>query len=351
MLESINNQIEDSVNYLMQSVHQQKTHRHITSSPSTNSELINHIKKGQLSANQVHVLTADTQTQGRGQNGRSWQSPMGNVYLSLFYPKCHRLHPLDMPISGLLSLCVGYSLSNLDIIKTLNNGLDTPIGVKWANDIGFYQPIDKKTANSEHLHKEIVDGRASLPPAQTLIQFRKLSGILIEPVMSKGNLLGVVVGVGLNVKNAPKLCKQTQEGMGYQSTSIAQLIEQAESKAASKKSDKTIDCPQVADLYRPICKQILTAILCHQYITQPNKNSVRQDFLAHFAMSDVLMGRTLSICADERQSPTSLGDSLDAEQMAYTAKALGIDDQGCLQIQKDDGKVMRLFSAKIKVIA
>ncbi|PIE46846.1 MAG: biotin biosynthesis protein BioC [Gammaproteobacteria bacterium] len=347
MMASITNQIQDNVNYLMQSIHQQNTHRHITSSPSTNSELISQIKNGQLSASQVHVLSADTQTQGRGQNGRSWQSPKGNVYLSVFYPKYHPLHPLTMPISGLLSLCVGYCLSNLDIVKTLNSHLQTPIGVKWANDIGFYQHIDKLSVNSEVLSRKTLDDFTDSPQAQTIIEFCKLSGVLIEPVINEGNSLGVVVGVGLNVQNAPKLCKITQEGMGYQSISIAELIKKAE----SKNTQIAIDCPQVADLYRPICKQILTAILCHQYITQPNKNRVLQDFLVHFAKADVLKGRTLSICADLRKNTTNLVEASDIEQTAYTAKALGIDEQGCLQLQKDDGKVMRLFSAKIKVIA
>ncbi len=115
-------------------------HRHLVSSGSTNSELISEVQAGALDATQMHLLTAETQSSGRGQHGRSWQSPRGNVYLSLY-------HPVHTPISGLLSLIIGIELAKMPVIQTLNEQLRakelTPIGVKWANDLGFYQPSDK----------------------------------------------------------------------------------------------------------------------------------------------------------------------------------------------------------------
>ena len=140
-------------------------HRHVVSSPSTNSELIDAIRDGALCAGEVHLLTAETQTAGRGQRERSWQSPRGNVYLSLY-------HPVQMPVSGLLSLIIGVELAKMPIIQMLNTQLQaqglTPIGVKWANDLGFYntQETDKNTQETD----------------ENLIYFSKLAGILIEPV-------------------------------------------------------------------------------------------------------------------------------------------------------------------------
>ena len=102
-------------------------HRHVASSASTNSELIEALQNGSLDVATVHVLTAETQSAGRGQHGRSWQSPRGNVYLSLY-------HPVHMPISGLLSLIIGLELAKMPVIQTLNEQLQaqkmTPIGVK-----------------------------------------------------------------------------------------------------------------------------------------------------------------------------------------------------------------------------
>ena len=57
------------------------THRHVASSVSTNSELIDAVQNSALNAAEMYLLTAETQSAGRGQRGRSWQSPHGNVYL------------------------------------------------------------------------------------------------------------------------------------------------------------------------------------------------------------------------------------------------------------------------------
>ena len=61
-------------------------HRHLSSSTSTNSELLEALQAGELDSNDKQLLTAETQTAGRGQHTRSWQSPPGNVYLSLYHP-------------------------------------------------------------------------------------------------------------------------------------------------------------------------------------------------------------------------------------------------------------------------
>lgn len=104
-------------------------HRHLTTSASTNSELIADVQNSRLNAAEMHLLTAETQSAGRGQHGRSWQSPRGNVYLSLYYP-------VHMPISGLLSLIIGVELAKMPVIQILNEQLRaqglTPIGVNEA---------------------------------------------------------------------------------------------------------------------------------------------------------------------------------------------------------------------------
>ena len=85
-------------------------HRHLSSSKSTNSELLEALQAGELDSNDKQLLTAETQTAGRGQHTRSWQSPPGNVYLSLY-------HPINTPISGLLSLMIGLELAKMPIIR------------------------------------------------------------------------------------------------------------------------------------------------------------------------------------------------------------------------------------------
>ena len=95
-------------------------HRHVVSSPSTNSELIEALQAAEVDINDKQLLTAETQTAGRGQHTRSWQSPAGNVYLSLY-------HPIDSAISGLLSLIIGLELAKMPVIESLNEQLKAEI--------------------------------------------------------------------------------------------------------------------------------------------------------------------------------------------------------------------------------
>ena len=117
-------------------------HRHLDTSASTNSELIADIETGKLDSDKVHLLTADSQSGGRGQHKRSWQSPLGNVYLSVY-------HPYQAPVSGLLSLIVGVKLAGMPVIETMNKQLRAkgliPIGVKWANDSVSYTHLTLPT--------------------------------------------------------------------------------------------------------------------------------------------------------------------------------------------------------------
>ncbi|CAG0907212.1 unnamed protein product, partial [Cyprideis torosa] len=113
-----------------------------------------------------YVVQAMTMNQGRGRQGKSWDAPMGNVYLSaLLRPTC------GIERAGELAFVVAVALS-----EALDNYLDHDKHVKtlkWPNDI-------------------LIDGL-------------KVSGILLESNMSDGVLDGLVVGIGVNVFNAPDL--------------------------------------------------------------------------------------------------------------------------------------------------
>ena len=293
------------------------THRHVTSSASTNSELIDAVQDATLDATELHLLTAETQSAGRGQRGRSWQSPRGNVYLSLY-------HPVHMPISGLLSLIIGVELAKMPIIQRLNEQLRaqslTPIGVKWANDLGFYQ-------NSSEADKA--------EPDTQIIQFNKLAGILIEPVWKAGKLVGVVMGVGLNVQAAPKLTAQTCEGMSYQAISLQDIY-------GMLASDNANSLPTLQTLYQQISEALLAAMTRFEHfdIERPTGHTYYLDsFLQEFATMDALAGRCLRI-SQEHNGQTEI----------LTGYACGIDTHGCLQLRQDNGNISALFTGRIDVI-
>ncbi|MFK3916498.1 biotin--[acetyl-CoA-carboxylase] ligase [Psychrobacter sp. NPDC078501] len=313
-------------------------HRHVASSASTNSELIEALQNGSLDVATVHVLTAEAQSAGRGQHGRSWQSPRGNVYLSLY-------HPVHMPISGLLSLIIGLELAKMPIIQTLNEQLQaqglTPIGVKWANDLGFYQQAQSQ---SEELPKEqsitdssVLDSVLNSNVAnQRTLPFNKLAGILIEPVTKAGRLVGVVLGIGLNVQAAPKLTTQTSEGMSYQAVSLQDINERLplETRSASLS-----DLPM---LYQQMCKALMAAMTRFEHLgtEQPTGHTYYLDsFLEQFATMDALSGLRLRVTQDYNN-----------EEKVITGIACGVDTHGCLQLRQDSGKISTLFTGRIDVI-
>ena len=284
-------------------------HTHLASTHSTNSQLIDWMvlsyqDQSPTDHNRPHLLTADTQSGGRGQHGRTWQSPLGNVYLSLYVPTQAYALPQNLCLSyrldGRLSLCVGYQLSQIPIIEHINQtrlAKHLPIiGVKWVNDVGFYQPQD------------------NLPD-----QFQKLSGILIEPVNVAGHMLGVVVGVGVNIAHAPALTQQTQEGLNYQAVSLQDLTKQR---------------LQPRDFYQPISDAIANAI---GQFNQLQAAEASQQFIHDFAQKDVLKNKHLQI------------HNALSEQ-SITGIAAGIDAQGCLLIEQADGSIQTIWTGTIQVL-
>lgn len=106
-----------------------------------------------------HWLRAERQTAGRGRLGRDWHSPVGNLQASTLI----RLRPGDPSIAG-LGLLVGVALYEA-LAELLP---DADLSLKWPNDV--------------------MAGTA------------KLAGILLE---RSGD--AVIVGVGVNVREAPRL--------------------------------------------------------------------------------------------------------------------------------------------------
>ena len=113
------------------------------------------------------LLVAETQTSGRGRQGRVWHSTAG---LSLTFSLAL---PLNPPAWSGLSLAVGVALA--DALDPPQDAQPPRIGLKWPNDLWLMD----------------APGRG-----------RKLGGILIETV-AVGERRMVVIGIGLNVLPQP----------------------------------------------------------------------------------------------------------------------------------------------------
>ncbi|HET6159182.1 MAG TPA: biotin--[acetyl-CoA-carboxylase] ligase [Dongiaceae bacterium] len=104
------------------------------------------------------VIRADSQTAGRGRRGRSWNSPIGNLYASLL------LRP-DRPVAEAAALGFAAVTAMGDVAEALLPG-GAEVRHKWPNDL--------------------------------LINGRKASGILLE---AQPEFL--VVGIGVNIASHP----------------------------------------------------------------------------------------------------------------------------------------------------
>lgn len=124
---------------------------------STNDEAARLARAG---ARHGTVVTARTQSAGRGRAGRTWSSPVGNLYVSLVLRP-----PLLLRDVPAMTLAIGVA-----VCETARS-FGVAAELKWPNDV--------------------------------LVGERKLAGVLLES-QSRGDRVDVVVaGVGLNLDAAP----------------------------------------------------------------------------------------------------------------------------------------------------
>lgn len=111
------------------------------------------------------VVIAERQSRGRGRHGRVWQSPPGNLYMSVLLRPSRPRGEL-----GSLSLVVG--LAAREGVAAATAGRIRP-RLKWPNDL--------------------------------LVGDAKLGGILLEAAPTDGEGTAVAAGIGLNVARRPDL--------------------------------------------------------------------------------------------------------------------------------------------------
>lgn len=125
------------------------------------------------------VVWAREQTGGRGRRGRSWASPVGNLYTSTI------LRP-DCPAARAAELGFVAALAVADIVPA-----GRPVRVKWPNDV--------------------------------LVEGGKVAGILLESAVGEaGAVQHVVAGIGVNVALAPEV-----PDMRYPGAALGGSVERA----------------------------------------------------------------------------------------------------------------------------
>lgn len=120
-------------------------------------------------------IVAESQSGGRGRQGRSWASPPGNLYASLLL-----VDPCDNARAAELGFVAGVALAEAARGVLGADGL----GLKWPNDL-------------------VHDGA-------------KLSGMLLEAARMPDGALATVIGIGVN-------CASHPGDLAYATTSLEQL--------------------------------------------------------------------------------------------------------------------------------
>lgn len=131
---------------------------HFDTLPSTNTWVKKHAHE--LNQDGLTCITAKEQTAGRGRFKRSWVSPKGNLYATVFFT--------IPPHSSYLSN-IGQILAYSCAVFFQKEGI--PIQIKWPNDL--------------------------------LIQKKKVGGILTETIQLPDKI-GIVLGLGINLQLTDK---------------------------------------------------------------------------------------------------------------------------------------------------
>jgi BirA family biotin operon repressor/biotin-[acetyl-CoA-carboxylase] ligase len=143
------------------------------------------------------LIVADTQTAGRGRQGRSWTSEKGaGIWLTMIE------RPRDASGLDVLSLRVGIALAD-----ALDAYADAPIWLKWPNDL--------------------------------YIRGRKLAGILIEARWREGQPEWVAIGVGINLRPPASEPKAIGLRAGTTRDEVLDIIAEAIHRAAQQSGTLT----------------------------------------------------------------------------------------------------------------
>jgi BirA family transcriptional regulator, biotin operon repressor / biotin---[acetyl-CoA-carboxylase] ligase len=119
----------------------------------------------QTGAEEGTVVVAETQTAGRGRHGRTWFSPAGaGLYVSLLL-RPDLTSAVHENRSALITLAAGVAVAT-----AIRTATGLPAAIKWPNDV--------------------------------VLERRKLAGILVEAVNYGGTRGFVVLGVGINLRQA-----------------------------------------------------------------------------------------------------------------------------------------------------
>ena len=164
---------------------------------STNNTAIRIIKSSNF---KFGMISANTQSSGKGQYGKKWISYEGNLFVSFF----HELKNINISLSTLTKI------NCLLVKKTLEKYYKKKIVFKKPNDL--------------------------------LINKKKISGILQEIISVSGNKF-LIVGIGVNLIKSPEI-------KNYPTTNLSELINKPINKINFENELKVIFEKNLSRMYK-----------------------------------------------------------------------------------------------------
>ena len=217
-----------------------------------------------LQAGAAHgaAVVADEQTAGRGRQGRTWHTPPGvAVAVSVVLRDVLPEHLAAVNAAATLAVT-----STLQILQIAD------VSIKWANDV--------------------------------LVNGRKISGVLPEPIWNGDTLTGVVLGMGVNVRN------------DFSGTPLAEIATSIEA------------CKQ-----EPVDRAAVLAVLLFEldkYLAQLGKPQLWEAYRAQMTM----LGEEVTLAAgDER----------------LTGRAVDVTEEGALLVEVE-GELVQAFAGDVTVV-
>ncbi len=263
---------------------------------STNSEALRRLaactEKEQIRAMNKSVITAKSQTAGRGRMGRIFYSPeeTGIYFTAIYAPDKIIENPAVLTAAAAVAVCRG-----------IENFYKTDAKIKWVNDVYVNQ--------------------------------RKVSGILTEGHLNKnGKIDAAVVGIGINITT-----KDFPEEIRGRAGSILSAPQCHSANACVSfprcgETDKELSAGQKSGF------QELVENICLNLFNFYENESEYKTALKEYKDRSFIIGHTVQVIP-----------VIGRNETAYSAKVTGIDDEARLLVQTEDGENRALSSGEISI--
>jgi BirA family biotin operon repressor/biotin-[acetyl-CoA-carboxylase] ligase len=244
---------------------------------STNLDLLSRLRENASCAPVVRA--AMQQTAGRGQRGRAWQSMPGD---SLTFSLAYVMPGGPAELAG-LSLATGVAV--VEGLSDLPLSAPHALGLKWPNDV--------------------------------LLRGGKLAGILIETVPAGPGRIGVVIGIGVNLRHAAEVATRIDSAVATSPPADAGVAAAVVPATPPAALESVLPEPDMSSVLIALVKR-LTAML--ERFAEHRFSAFRDDWEAMHAYS----GASIRVIEHGRD--------------LLHGVALGVDSQGCLRVATDEGE-------------